>query len=173
MAVLAHFDEPVRTMAWLDALTGPRGSELFGLQWADIDFEAATLQIRRGIVYGVAGATKSEASRSRLPIAKPVLDSLLRWRSETPYAAPNDWVFASPQTKGKRPYWGNTLVRRHLRVAAGKAGISGSVGAHTFRRSLSTWLIDNDENVNVVQELARHANSNTTLDAYARAVTAS
>lgn len=75
--------------------------------------------------------------------------------------------------KGEKPYRGSTLVARHLRVAAEKAGISGPVGWHTFRRSVSTWMIDNDENVKVTQELMRHAHSKTTLDHYAKAVTPS
>lgn len=37
---------------------GLRGSELFGLHWADIDFEAATLYVRRGVVYGVVGSAR-------------------------------------------------------------------------------------------------------------------
>ena len=61
----------------------------------------------------------------------------------------------------------HTLVAKHLRVAAEKAGITGAVGWHTFRRSISTWLIDNDENVKVTQELMRHSHSKTTLDIYA------
>jgi integrase len=65
--------------------------------------------------------------------------------------------------KDKKPYRGNTLVANHLRVAAAKAGIIGPVGWHTFRRSISTWLIDNDENVKVTQELMRHAQSKNDL----------
>ena len=173
MAILSHLEEPVRTMAWLDATTGLRVSELLALRWHDIDFESGVMHVQRGIVYGVVGDTKSNASKSRIPIAASVLDSLERWRRETPYAAPSDWVFASPRTKGRRPYWGNTLVARHLRVAAENAGITGPVGWHTFRRSISTWMIDNDENVKVTQELMRHAHSKTTLDHYAKAVTPS
>src|ERR1700722_11015047 len=75
--------------------------------------------------------------------------------------------------KGKKPYWDNTLVANHLRVAAKQAGITGTVGWHTFRRSISTWLIDNDENVKVTQEIMRHSHSKTTLDIYAKAVTPS
>jgi integrase len=81
------------------------------------------------------------------------------------------WIFASPRTRGKRPYWVNTLVARHLTVSAQKSGINGPVGWHTFRRSISTWMIDNDENVKVTQELLSHANSKTTLGLYDKAVT--
>ena len=47
------------------------------------------------------------------------------------------------------------------------------MGWHTFRRSISGWLIDNDENVKVTQELMRHAQSKTTLDLYAKAASPS
>lgn len=47
--------------------------------------------------------------------------------------------------------------------------IVDALGAHSFRRSISTWLIENDENVKVTQELLRHASSGTTLDLYAKA----
>jgi hypothetical protein len=70
--------------------------------------------------------------------------------------------------KGREPYRANTLVANHLRVAAAKAGIIGPVGWHTFRRSISGWLIDNDENVKVTQELMRHAQAKTTLDLYCK-----
>jgi integrase len=137
------------------------------------DFDAGAMHVQRGIVYSVVGNTKSDASKSSVPLAASVLDSLARWRRETPYAAPEDWVFASTRMKGKKPYWGSTLVAKHLRVAAEQAGITGTVGWHTFRRSISTWLIDNDENVKVTQELMRRSHSKTTLDIYAKAVTPS
>ena len=39
----------------------------------------------------------------------------------------------------------------------------------TFRHSYSTLLIANGENVKVVQELMRHANSRSTLEIYSQA----
>jgi integrase len=132
MAILTFLKEPVRTMVWLDATTGLRVSELLALRWDDIDFDAGAMHVHRAIVYRVVGNTKSDASKSRIPLAASVLDSLARWRRETPYAAPEDWVFASPRMKGKKPYWGNTLVANHLRVAAKQAGITGPVGWTLF-----------------------------------------
>jgi integrase len=173
MAIHSHLQEPARTMVMLDAATGLRASELLALRWSDIDFEVGVVHVQRAIVYGVVGNTKNQGSRSRLPLAQAVLDFLNEWRRETPYASPEDWVFASPRMKGKKPYRGNTLVANHLRVAAKAAGVKGAVGFHTFRRSISTWLIDNDENVKVTQELMRHSSSKTTLDLYAKAATPS
>ncbi|MBV8674679.1 MAG: tyrosine-type recombinase/integrase [Acidobacteriaceae bacterium] len=173
MAIIGHLHEPVRTMAFLDASTGLRASELTGLRWRDVDFNAGILTVRRGVVDGVVGEVKTDASRSQLPLAPLLLDLLAAWRRETPYARPGDWIFASPRTRGKKPFRANSLLRRQMRLAAATAGILGPVGWHTFRRSISTWMIANDENVKVTQELLRHANSRTTLDLYAKAVTPS
>jgi hypothetical protein len=42
-------------------------------------------------------------------------------------------------------------------------------GFHTFRHTYTTLLTQNNEEVKVVQELLRHANSRITLDLYAQA----
>jgi hypothetical protein len=42
---------------------------------------------------------------------------------------------------------------------------------HTFRRTFSTLLKANGEDIKTVQELLRHANSRITLDIYTQAVT--
>ena len=47
------------------------------------------------------------------------------------------------------------------------------MGWHTFRRTIATLFIANGENVKVVQDSLRHANSKITLDLYAQATTAS
>jgi site-specific recombinase XerD len=69
------------------------------------------------------------------------------------------------------PPWANTLLTRFLRPAAQKAKIKKEVGWHTFRLIYSTLLKGNGEDVKVVQELMRHANFQTTLNVYTRAIT--
>jgi len=48
------------------------------------------------------------------------------------------------------------------------AKIQKRVGFHTFRHTYTTLLTQNNEEVKVVQELLRHANSRITLDLYAQ-----
>ncbi len=50
-------------------------------------------------------------------------------------------------------------------------GIQKRIGWHTFRRTYSSILKDNDEDVKVVEELLRHASTKVTLDVYAQALT--
>lgn len=94
------------------------------------------------------------------------------WQEQTEYSKPEDWVFASPRTNGGKPYWPETLLRRFIWPAAKAVGITKKIGWHTFRHTYSTLLHANGEDVKVVQELLRHANSKITLDIYTQAITA-
>ena len=75
----------------------------------------------------------------------------------------------SPTMKGKQPLWPETLWRRYGRPAVKAAKIEKRVGFHTFRHTYTTLLTQNNEEVKVVQELLRHANSRITLDLYVQA----
>ena len=98
-------------------------------------------------------------------------EDLLRWRRQSPYPMPEDWVFASPTMAGKQPYWPDNLMKRYIKPVARTAGITKRIGWHTFRHSFGTLLKANGEDVKTVQELLRHANSRITLDVYTQAVT--
>jgi hypothetical protein len=50
------------TASWL------RVSELIGLKWSDIDFDRLEINLSRGIVDGVVGTMKTEASRKPIPL---------------------------------------------------------------------------------------------------------
>jgi integrase len=170
-AILAQLREPFRTLALLGATTGLRISELLALKWSDVDFEHLELRVQRAIVYGVVGKCKSRASKRPVPLDPVIAEFLFNWRCKTEYNQPGDLIFASWRTKGAKPYATRSLLEKNLQPAARAAGISGSIGWHTFRRTVATLLVHNGEDVKVVQELLRHANIKTTLDVYAQAVT--
>ena len=92
--------------------------------------------------------------------------TLKEWRLNTPYPGDEDWVFASPFTDGKRPYWPESAMVDYVRPAAEKAGITKHVNWHSFRHSLGTTLKAHGEDIKTIQELLRHANSRITLDVY-------
>lgn len=117
----------------------------------------------------VAGTPKTEACAKDVPLDAALAESLLKLKLTGPYNRDTDWVFASVTKKGKQPLWPETLWRRHGRPAVKAAGISKRVGFHTFRHTYTTLLTQNNEDVKVVQELLRHANSRITLDLYAQA----
>ncbi len=158
-------------MVLLAAATGLRASELLGLKWQDINFDSLEISLNRGVVHQVIGDLKTEASRKPLPLDPDLAQSLLAWRRMSPFDREHDWVFASPALRGKQPYWPENLLRRHIRPAAKRCGINTPIGWHTFRHSYATHLKANGEDVKVVQESLRHANSRITLDTYTQALT--
>ena len=79
-------------------------------------------------------------------------------------------MFASPDVKGKKPYWPESLLRCHVHRAAKRLKIAKSLGWHSFRRTFATLLNGGGEDVKTVKELMRHANSRLTLDVYAQAL---
>jgi integrase len=170
-ALLSELEQPYLALIVLDAAAGLRRSELLALKWGDLDFENMQMNVSRGIVHGVVGNLKTEASRKDLPMVAVLAEVLRNWKDRSQYNAPDDWVFASPRMYGKQPLWPDTLLKDHIRPAAIRAGIQKQVGFHTFRHSLATLLKANGEDIKTVQELLRHANSRITLDIYAQGTT--
>jgi len=160
-----------RTLVLLAFGTGLRMSELFGLKWNDIDFRRNEISVTRSIVFQVVGPCKTEASQKPVPLDSRLAEALKVWRDYTKYSKADDWVFASPAARGKRPYWGQCLMRTIIRPAAAKIGITQRIGLHTSRHTYSSLLKANKTDIKVTQELLRHASSRVTLDTYTQAVT--
>ncbi len=168
-ALLSQLDRCFRVMVFLDAATGLRRSELLALKWGDVEFKKLQILVQRSIYRNVVGNCKTEASKKPVPMDPILAAELWAWKQDSSYSQPYDWVFASPRTKGKSPYWPDIILSRVVRPAVARAGIQKHVGWHTFRHSFSTMLIGNGENVKVVQELMRHANCRCTLEIYSQA----
>jgi integrase len=126
--------------------------------------------VTEGIYKGHLGETKTEVSKNLVPLHPYQVEDLKAWRAVAPYAGDDDWVFASHVTKGKRPYWPDMILKRHIRPLAKKLGIKKNIGWHTFRRTFSTLLAANGEDIKTTQELMRHANPNITLALYTQAI---
>jgi integrase len=129
-----------RTLVILAASTGLRQSEMFGLKWEDIDFTQGNMSVTRSIVYGVVGSCKTESSQKPVPIHPLLADALLEWRKHARYTAADDWVFASTRYRGRRPYWGQAILRKYIRTVALRVGVQKRFGWHTFRHTYSTLL---------------------------------
>jgi len=170
-ALLAELQHPYKIMVFLAAATGLRASELLGLKWQDVDFESLEVSLNRAVVHQVVGELKTEASQKPIPLDPELAHELLEWRYLSPFNQQADWVFASPEMKGLQPYWPENLLRRYIRPAAERCGIQKTIGWHTFRHSYASQLKANGEDVKVVQESLRHANSRITLDTYTQAST--
>ena len=165
-----------RVLLFLDMVTGLRRGELAGLKWEDVDFLNLQINVNRSVVDQHVGKCKTEVSQKPVPIDEYIAADLLEWYRQTPYHAPTDWVFATDSNRagakrGKQPLWLCKVMGYHIQPMARKLGITKRIGWHTFRRTYSSILQDNGEDVKVVQELLRHASTKVTLDVYAQALT--
>jgi hypothetical protein len=112
------------------------------LQWHDFDFIGRWINIVRSVVDQAIGNCKTEASR------KPVMDehitrAFIAWRQESMYTGATDWVWASPQKKGKQPLWLSTIMRYYIQPAARRAGINKKIGWHvTLENYRNTDALD-------------------------------
>jgi integrase len=170
-ALLGYLQDPGKTAVLLDILTGLRVSELLALKWSDVDFENLVLHVTRSIADQRVGPCKTEASQKPVPLDPELAEALLMWRRKSLYPCDDDWVFASPASSGRLPYWSFSIYRTYIKPALKEAQITSKVGWHTFRHSFATILKSHGEDVKTVQELMRHANSSVTLNLYAQAVT--
>lgn len=170
-ALLTEVSGAYRTLVTIAILTGLRRGELFGLKWKDVDFERGILRIERSIVDNAVGEPKTKGSRRPLPITAEVVSALADWRQATEFQNPEDWIFASPASRGEWPYWPNSVMVHYIKPAADRAGITKNFNWHTFRRTFATLLNGEGADIKTTQELMRHASPAITLGTYVQAIT--
>ena len=122
--------------------------------------------VKRSVVHGHVGDTKTEASRLPLPVDSRLADTLLKLRRRSLHRQPADWVFANRVGK---PRAQGHILRRYLKPAAVRGGI-GKIGWHTFRHSYSKMLRAAEVDIKVQQELLRHSTIQSTMNIYTQAV---
>ena len=131
------------------------------------------VNVLRSCVRGRFGDTKTDASQKPVPLHPAVVESLYTWRKISPYNGDDDFLFPSIRKQGKQPVTPDMVLKKIIRPALVRAGITGKViGWHSFRHSLATNLRASGADLKTAQELLRHANSRITLEIYTRAISA-
>ena len=167
--------------------TGLRVAECCTLRVRDLDFDRAQIIVRGGkgdkdrivmLPQSLVGRLAEQCRRVRKRHASdeavgggftPLPDSLLH---KAPYAQ-NDWrwqfIFPSvtlrrdESGRGYRWHANPGVLDRTIKAAAGRAGVSKRVSAHTFRHSFATHLLEAGYDVRQVQTLLGHSNLKTTM----------
>jgi len=186
MAVLQLLVQPEYTLLLLVAATGIRISEALALKWKSVLYDQNSIRIKNSWTYGQMGSgTKTQASKSTVPMHPALAEVLKAWQSETPYNKPDDFVFASFKLEGKKPRTGNMIVEDYLRPAAIKAGViterdgktydrAGNLitrfGFHCFRHTLASFLLAEGNNPVLIKNLLRWSKISM-LDVYGHVMT--
>ena len=173
----------VELMVALGIVHGLRRGEALGLRWADIDLEAGTLSIKRGLkqarilaedglvsVHLVEDATKTKASQRVLRLGSLVSEVLLRHRAlqETRQAKAGsawidtDLVFTTSIGTPVSP----TNVRRELNRLLEAAGVR-VIRIHDMRHTSAVRALENGAPLAAVSQALGHSDVNMTKSIYA------
>ncbi len=163
--LLAHLQEPCRTIVVLILLTGMRIGEVLALRWEKIDWENRAILVDEGLYDGEVSTPKTPSGVRSLPMSELLLGQLQCWRSKCA-RGPNQLVF--PNDIGT-PYCRRNLMHRHLKPAAEAAEI-GAVGWHVLRRTHSTWLKDVGATPGVIQHQLGHTDPRLAFELYVLSV---
>jgi integrase len=158
------------------ASTAIRSPEACGLKWRDIDWNRNQIKIERRWTAACIDKPKTKASKAPVAMSAQLAWFLRQWRSITPYAQDEDWIFPSFKMGGKIPMCAGIFVTDHLRPAALAAGIQIAegqrFGLHSLRSSMATWMVSIDKtDVKTAQGNMRHAGPEIMLRSYAQVVT--
>jgi len=168
--LLVALPEPFRTMVFVAAGTGLRRGELIGLKWGDVDFGAALIHPKRSIVNQHIGNLKTLASAKPVALDPYLAAALANLKAQSLFKGLEDWVFASPASAGKKPYWPDMVLKRRVKPIAFALGIVKQIGWHSFRHTYASLLKASGVDVKVVQDSLRHANARITMDLYTQAL---
>jgi integrase len=132
-AIAAHLRPVYGAMVVFAAATGLRPSELFGLEWRDLDRDARVVYVRRAFANGRLKQTKTRLSNRAVPLqakALAALDQLLL--TETSILFPN--------SRGGRIDF-RSFGRRHWKPAQQRAGIEPLRGLYDLRHTYATFAL--------------------------------
>jgi integrase len=164
--LMDFLDDPYKTMVVGAQCLGIRVSELFALQWKDIDHLNRRVHITKAIVEGHLGEVKTVQSKKQLPLHAKVDQVFLDWYAVTAFKKPEDFVFASPWQGGDLPYNPVDGQSKILRPAGKFLGLPFSLGWHTFRHTYRALLRKTGAAMDVQRDLMRHADIQTTMQTY-------
>ncbi|MDD5692458.1 MAG: tyrosine recombinase XerC [Candidatus Omnitrophica bacterium] len=125
--------------------SGLRISEVVGLNVDDVDFISGILKIR--------GKGKKERI---VPVGEAALGAIKKYLDKK--KKETEAVFLNKNSRRITTRGVMDIVRKYLRLAGIKPGVS----AHTFRHSFATHLLNRGADLRTVQELLGHANLSTT-----------
>lgn len=150
-------DTEAQLVVLLAGVMGLRPSEIVGLDWSD--FSQGSLHIRRAVVRGVSGGTKTASSVASIPVIQPVLGLLGLWH-ESSGRPDQGWVF--PNKGGTKPMNIRDFTRKRVKPVVGQRWL----GLYAGRRGAASILTQLTGSPIAASQLLRHSNSNVTWKHY-------
>jgi integrase len=153
----------------LAGYAGLRLGEIRALTWADVDFDANAVYIRRALLPdGTPKAPKTEAGIRTVPMLPALRRALAAWKLRSPRAGARGFVVCTAD--------GDPVQERNLRRALDMAKARAKIEAterrlswHSLRHSWASMLAtDLELPATTLARLTGHADAGFTLKVYAR-----
>jgi len=166
-----------RTLFAVAVLCGLRQGEIIGLQWPDIDFDNAQIQVQRTFSNGAWYEPKTKGSKRRVDVGKTMLADLKKWKlacppSELNLVFPNSGPKPARQLTEKRRKQEeaqvvnySNMVKRYY-VPALKAAELPIIRFHDLRHTYASILIAQGEPIPYVAKQLGHSSPTVTLNVY-------
>jgi integrase len=171
--LIDHASAGYRTLIFTAVYTGMRQSEVLGLRWEDVDFEAGTIHVRHQLSRATRKQParlvplKTDAAERHIDLAPELARELAKHSLASRFSKPDDFVFATET--GKPLYYRNASARG-LDKAADRAGLNPErvqrLSFHDLRHTAITHLIRSGADAAQVSRFAGHSKVSTTLDLY-------
>jgi integrase len=172
-ALISHTIPTYRPLIITAVYTGMRQSELLGLRWRDIDFDAGKIRVRHQLSRAKKSAPakllplKTEAGERDLDLTPELAKVLREHKLASSYSKDDEFVFST--LTGEPIYYRNASARG-LQKAADRAELNSEglpkLSFHDLRHTAITHLIRSGADVAQVQRFAGHAKPSITLDIY-------
>lgn len=177
-AILGALQGRWRPILITAVFTGLRASELRGLPWAALDFDAKVLKVyQRADRFGEIGPPKSAAGEREVPLTPIVINTLKEWKLQCPKSKLG-LVFpaldgsAVSHTQIMREGFGKAQIRAGVTTVEGDTVKPRYTGLHALRHFHASWLINRPQEGGLglspkqVQERLGHSSINLTLNTY-------
>lgn len=150
-----------RAIIAVAAYTGLRRSEVFGLQWQDINFSNNTITIERQCIHSEIVTLKTKKSKGTIPMLSQLPEILKDWKKQSKSFL---WVF--PGQRKNKPIAHEGWIGKHWKRIKTEHRLPPGFKFHDFRHSLATNLIEAGVSIPFVQLMLRHESYQTTADVY-------
>jgi integrase len=175
-----HQSRMWRPLVLVAVFCGLRASELRGLRWADVDFDARQINVtQRADASHKIGKLKSKMAYRSLRLSAVVLNALREWKLVCPKG---DLGLVFPNGIGNVESYANLIDRGFgpIQIAAGvvvqkpaldEAGQPATVavgkhGLHALRHACASLWIEQGHNPKQIQTLMGHSSIKVTFDTY-------
>ncbi len=146
---------------------GLRSSELCGLKWSDIDFNAKTIDIHRACTASKnkaeVGDTKNQSSYRQLPLSTNLTQRLLKASG----TAQKKYIVSAK--RGDKPMTPSSFTKEFYNPFFEDYGDSRRLSPHELRHTCGTLLYEKTKDIYAVSKYLGHSSINITAKYYVHA----